>query len=211
MFPQNLVRFGLFAFFCAAFGHAVFAQEVRPRTVNTVGNLPRVTTNVQQRPVGKPVLTNDLLVRPTAAVRPVNAPSANAASASSAAFRTRLLSAMSERMGKRYVYGSTGPNTYDCSGLVWSVFNAAGIPLERTSAATMWNTFPAATETEKTQFGTLVFFNHLAHVGIVIDENTFYQASSSQGVTISKFAGYWEKRIVGYRRVPLNQISNFVK
>ena len=39
-------------------------------------------------------------------------------------------------------------------------------------------------------------------VGIVADENGFYHASSSKGITYSPFKGYWEKRIVGYRRIP---------
>jgi hypothetical protein len=42
----------------------------------------------------------------------------------------------------------------------------------------------------------------LGHVGIVVNEEGFYHASSSKGVTYSKFAGYWSKRIVGYRRIP---------
>ncbi len=118
---------------------------------------------------------------------------------------------MYARIGIPYVYGSQGPNTYDCSGLVWSVFKEAGVDLERTSAATMWNKFEPAADEDKYKFGTLVFFNKLGHIGVVIDSETFYQASSSKGVTISRFAGYWEKRIVGFRRVPLEQFAGFIK
>ena len=56
---------------------------------------------------------------------------------------------------------------------------------------------------DRYKFGTLVFFNRLGHVGIVVDEEGFYHASSSKGVTYSKFEGYWENRIAGFRRVPL--------
>jgi cell wall-associated NlpC family hydrolase len=42
--------------------------------------------------------------------------------------------------------------------------------------------------------------NRLGHMGIVADENGFYHASSSKGITYSPFKGYWEKRIVGFRR-----------
>jgi hypothetical protein len=54
---------------------------------------------------------------------------------------------------------------------------------------------------DRYKFGTLVFFNNLGHIGIVYDDSGFYHASSSQGVTFSRFDGYWGKRIVGFRRM----------
>ncbi len=116
----------------------------------------------------------------------------------------RLLQAIQSKIGIPYVYGSTGPNSYDCSGLVWSVFQSAGVSFERTSAGNFWRKFEPVNDDEKYKFGTLVFFNGLGHVGIVADENGFYHASSSKGVTYSPFAGYWGKRIVGFRRIPIN-------
>lgn len=55
---------------------------------------------------------------------------------------------------------------------------------------------------DRYKFGTLVFLNGLGHIGIVADENGFYHASSSKGITYSTFKGYWEKRIVGFRSLP---------
>jgi hypothetical protein len=55
---------------------------------------------------------------------------------------------------------------------------------------------------ERFKFGTLVFLNGLGHIGIVADENGFYHASSSKGITYSPFKGYWEGRVVGFRRLP---------
>lgn len=57
---------------------------------------------------------------------------------------------------------------------------------------------------ERFRFGTLVFFNGLGHMGIVADENGFYNASSSKGITYSKFDGYWKDRIVGFRKLNLS-------
>jgi len=54
---------------------------------------------------------------------------------------------------------------------------------------------------DRVKFGPLVVFNNLGPMGIVADENGFYQASSSKGITYSPFAGYWASRIVGYRRL----------
>ncbi len=50
----------------------------------------------------------------------------------------------------------------------------------------------------------VVFLNGLGHMGIVADENGFYHASSSKGITYSKFEGYWANRIVGFRKLNLN-------
>ncbi|RTL66391.1 MAG: NlpC/P60 family protein [Pseudonocardiaceae bacterium] len=38
-----------------------------------------------------------------------------------------------KELGKPYVWGATGPNTYDCSGLMLRAFQAAGIELPRVS------------------------------------------------------------------------------
>ena len=112
-----------------------------------------------------------------------------------------IMDGISERLGIPYRYGSEGPNRYDCSGFVWSVFADAGINFDRTSARSIWQMSLPVEGDERFVFGTLVFFNRLGHMGIVADENGFYHASSSKGVTYSPFAGYWEKRIVGFRRL----------
>ncbi len=42
------------------------------------------------------------------------------------------------QQGKPYEYGAEGPNTYDCSGLVWRAWQHAGLTWERMSAAAQW-------------------------------------------------------------------------
>lgn len=39
------------------------------------------------------------------------------------------------QVGKPYVWGAIGPNSYDCSGLLFTAYHHAGINLPRTSAA----------------------------------------------------------------------------
>jgi peptidoglycan endopeptidase LytE len=116
-----------------------------------------------------------------------------------------MMAAIDARLGIPYRMGSEGPNRYDCSGFVWSVFQTAGVTFERSSARTFWNQFEPVGDADKYKFGTLVFFNGLGHVGIVADANGFYHASSSRGVTYSPFNEYWSKRITGFRRVQLQQ------
>src|SRR2546421_578783 len=43
----------------------------------------------------------------------------------------QMLTAIEERLGTPYRMGATGPNRFDCSGFVWSVFQQAGVAFER--------------------------------------------------------------------------------
>jgi peptidoglycan endopeptidase LytE len=121
-----------------------------------------------------------------------------------------MLAAIEERLGTPYRMGATGPNRYDCSGFVWSVFQEAGVAFERTSARSFWQEFAPPAEGEQFKFGTLVFFNNLHHVGIVADANGFYHASSSHGVVYARFDEYWLKRVNGFRRIPLAQTPSLI-
>lgn len=115
----------------------------------------------------------------------------------------RLLSlAIDERLGARYSWGATGPFAFDCSGFVWSAFRSVGVNFERGSARTLWVRFLPADPEDEFDFGNLVFFSGLTHVGIVADEHGFYHSSRQHGVIYSRFSDYWLSRIDGFRRVP---------
>ena len=125
----------------------------------------------------------------------------------SAKFQQLMLAAIDQRLGARYSWGATGPSAFDCSGFVWSTFQSIGINFERSSARTLWSRFTPATPEEEVQFGTLVFFSNLRHIGIVADANGFYHASRHHGVVYSPFNDYWLSRIDGFRRVPLSAVT----
>lgn len=118
-------------------------------------------------------------------------------------FESSLMAAIDQRLGSPYRWGATGPYRFDCSGFVWSIFQATGITFERASARNLFARFEPAPVEEQFKFGTLVFFSNLTHVGVVADERGFYHASRRQGVIYSEFSEYWLKRIDGFRRVPL--------
>jgi peptidoglycan endopeptidase LytE len=118
-------------------------------------------------------------------------------------FQPLLIAAIDERLGSPYRWGATGPNRFDCSGFVWSIFQASGITFERESARNLFAHFEPAPEGEQFKFGTLVFFSGLTHVGVVADEHGFYHASRHHGVVYQEFTDYWLKHIDGFRRVPL--------
>ena len=118
-------------------------------------------------------------------------------------FRDLMTSAIDQRLGSPYSWGATGPYAFDCSGFVWSIFKSAGVDFERGSARTLWSRFAAPAAGEQYQFGTLVFFSNLAHIGVVVDEKGFYHASRHHGVVYSPFNEYWTSRIDGFRKVPM--------
>lgn len=201
-----------------------FAQD-RDRVVRSVSSRPinqppseppvqQPSSTVQSRPVNRPPLVQDIQVaRPDVEGAKVKKTSmarslgASSIIASRSIFDFEVTSMMQqsifEKLGIPYLYGSSGPNRYDCSGFVWAVFGDAGLRFDRSSARTLWSMSEPVTGDDRFRFGTLVFMNGLGHMGIVADENGFYHASSSKGITYSKFAGYWQNRITGFRRLML--------
>lgn len=206
---KKLSFFIFFTVFCLAGIVTNANAQDRERVVE---NEPSETRRnpTQTTPGVRPALENRIvvqnpLIKKTTSSKAINAPE-NYISTKlgfSAVLRSQMMNSITKKLGIPYRYGSNGPRSYDCSSFVWKVFGDVGIEFTRTSARQYWQQFEPVKGKERFKFGTLVFFNRLGHVGIVVDENGFYHASSSKGVTYSTFEGYWEKRITGYRRVPL--------
>lgn len=173
-----------------------------PATSAPVTRKPSLSSPVITQPVNQP----DLVEKTVSSMSTAFANAAAFKSNYSSAVSSLLIKGIQSRWGIPYRLGSTGPNRYDCSGFVWSVFTDAGFSFERSSVRTYWDLFEPVEGAERFKFGTLVILNNLGHIGIVADENGFYHASSSKGITYSPFAGYWEKRIVGFRKVPASMI-----
>lgn len=77
----------------------------------------------------------------------------------------KVLAFAKGQLGKPYVWGATGPSSYDCSGLTQDAWKAAGISLPRTT----WDQVKVGTKVSKSQLqpGDLVFFyDDISHVGI---------------------------------------------
>lgn len=118
----------------------------------------------------------------------------------------RVISSAENKLGSTYVYGDTGKEGYDCSGLVYSIYcNELGISLPRSSVSQ--STFGKQVSKSDLQEGDLVFFNTtgngVSHVGIYIGGGKFIHASSGQGkvMTSSLDEGYYEDRYVNATRV----------
>jgi cell wall-associated NlpC family hydrolase len=110
---------------------------------------------------------------------------------------------LERNMGRPYVWGATGYKSYDCSGVVWRMLSDHGVYLKRTTARKLFVSLKKPAAGEKPAFGTLIFFNDLKHVGIVLDSNRFYHAASSKGTMISEMTPFWKRMVVGYRELPM--------
>ena len=197
LFPRVVVAF----LALAVWSTTAFAQ-VRPRVAVPSGDINEVTCSPDEFAVLAPVADSkpvwEAKPKPTIDL----APSISSSSTGIINFEPNLLAAIDQRLGSRYRWGATGPTRFDCSGFVWSIFQATGINFERASARNLFARFEPAPADEQFKFGTLVFFSGLTHVGVVADERGFYHASRRHGVIYSEFSEYWLKRIDGFRRVP---------
>jgi cell wall-associated NlpC family hydrolase len=102
------------------------------------------------------------------AAAPVAAPTA----AAQVAVNTALA-----QQGKPYVWGGTGPGGYDCSGLTYSAYQAAGVAIPRTSREQSTAGVPVAKE--NLQPGDLVFFyDPVGHVGMYIGNGLMVHSST---------------------------------
>ncbi|MCX4964334.1 NlpC/P60 family protein [Streptomyces sp. NBC_00654] len=82
-----------------------------------------------------------------------------------AAKAEKVLAFARGQIGKPYVWGATGPASYDCSGLTQAAWKAAGVDLPRTT----WDQVKVGTRvaTADLRPGDLVFFyDDISHVGI---------------------------------------------
>jgi peptidoglycan DL-endopeptidase CwlO len=101
--------------------------------------------------------------------------------------------------GKPYVYGGTGPDGFDCSGLMMMSWRAAGVSLPRVVPA-QYNATRRVAQSD-VQPGDLVFFSGLGHDGMMVDSGHFIHAPrTGRTVTVDPLAGYWQGQLVGFGR-----------
>lgn len=92
----------------------------------------------------------------------------------------RAVRAALSRLGCPYVWGATGPNQFDCSGLVKWAYAQAGIHLDRTTYDQINDGLPVARS--QVRAGDLVF-PHAGHVQLAIGNNLVVEAPHA-GATV---------------------------
>lgn len=105
-------------------------------------------------------------------------------------------------IGKPYVYGDEGPNTFDCSGLMQFVFGKFGIKLPRTAD----EQYKWAKAIASPAAGDLVFFvdgsGTAQHVALYIGNGKMLSAPHAGAVVHISGVSNESGRVIHYGRVP---------
>jgi len=144
------------------------------------------TTTTTPKSTTKPSKTTTAPPKTTSKYRP---PAASTAGQKAVAYAHAQL-------GKRYVYGTAGPNTFDCSGLTMAAWKSAGVSLPH-NAAQQWSRVRHIARSQLTP-GDLVFYNGLGHVAIYIGNNQVIHAPNSR--TVVKIAPIDTDPLYGFGR-----------
>ncbi len=120
-----------------------------------------------------------------------------------------------KHLGAKYVWGHTGPHTFDCSGFTSYVYKKENIAITRTSRSQYTEGTPIHS-TKELQKGDLVFFGgssatrRVGHVGIVTDVDPTtgrfkFVHAARRGVRVDESTmTYYAKRYIGARRIIKN-------
>ncbi|MBS7262643.1 MAG: peptidoglycan-binding protein [Eubacteriales bacterium] len=129
------------------------------------------------------------------------------------ALADQIIAYAKQYLGKPYVLGSAGPNSFDCSGFTTYVFKHFGYSLPRYAYGQGYTDYGIKIKSiSELKKGDLVFFNTVTdsdlsdHVGIYISDGNFIHASSSSKngvkVCISNLkSGYYNRVFSWARRI----------
>jgi len=103
------------------------------------------------------------------------------------------------QLGKPYVFGASGPDAYDCSGLTSAAWASVGISIPRTSEE-QWAGLPHV-PTSDMQPGDILVFNGAGHVGIYVGGGMMIDAPHT-GLDVEKVAlsGWYASTLDGVVR-----------
>lgn len=118
---------------------------------------------------------------------------------------TLVIETAEQYLGTPYVFGATGPASFDCSGFTRFVYAQHNISLPRTSVSQA--AAGVLVTTNEMRKGDLLIFVDtykpgISHVGIFIGDGRFIHATTSQGVSYGDLSqNYWNTRLHSVRRV----------
>lgn len=113
-----------------------------------------------------------------------------------------------QQLGKKYVFGSAGTKTFDCSGLTMYCFKQIGVSLRHSAYSEGYNSnHQKISAISSMRRGDLVFFNTMSdgdlcdHVGIYLGNNYFIHASSGAAkVVVSNLGSGYYNRVFSWGR-----------
>ncbi len=103
-----------------------------------------------------------------------------------------VIAFLNAQVGDAYVMGGTGPNAWDCSGLVQAAFKQVGVDLPRVSGDQ--STAGTPVSLSNLQVGDILYWGSAGsayHVGVYIGDGQYLDAANpSKGVVIQDLSGY---------------------
>lgn len=135
---------------------------------------------------------------------------AAAAKAASAEGRIeKMIKIAKQQIGDPYILGKSGPDSFDCSGLVYYCLRQVNVYTRRLNAAGLSKTssWTKVSSLSDVKAGDLLFFKSddsstVGHVGIYIGGGEMIDASSANGKVVRRSAktAYWRRNFVVARR-----------
>lgn len=135
--------------------------------------------------------------------------SADARPAREAPTADAIAATAKNQVGKEYVLNASGPDEFDCSGLVYYVFNECGIAVDRKDCAGYaqnadWSKIESLSDVKA---GDILFFcgedGKIQHAGIAVSSKNMIDASSSHRKVAERGfqTRYWKEHFAFARRV----------
>lgn len=121
-----------------------------------------------------------------------------------------IISVAEAQIGKGYALGDEGPNTFDCSGLVYYCLSQNGVSIGRYSSASYANVdkWTRVDSMSDLQRGDLLFFRDdksakVSHVAIYIGGGKMIDASSNRSEVVKRSCttDYWRTNFICARRI----------
>lgn len=103
-----------------------------------------------------------------------------------------------QQIGDPYVFGATGPNSFDCSGLTQFAWAAAGVSLTHFTGA-QWKEGRSISRSEAKPGDLVFFFSDLHHVGMYIGNGKMVHAAREGKPVL--IASIDNMPIAGFKRV----------
>ena len=127
--------------------------------------------------------------------------------------RNKIVTVAKGELGDSYKYASSGPNSYDCSGLVKYVFTRASVSIGGSSSS--MSKLSSGIDIKHARPGDLVFFaekGKVFHVAIITASSRtklqVIHSTSSQGVIQQEVlsSNYWQPKL--YKIISLEALLN---
>jgi cell wall-associated NlpC family hydrolase len=174
-----------------AFVPAVPSEDLALVDVRVTAKKAAAAIREATRPTSKALAAPKITPpKPKPVAKPKSSPTWSGSSAASGA-RSRVVQIALAQIGDRYVSGGTGPNSFDCSGLVRYAYASAGVSGKlggghSASAMLAWGRANGLTSASGGRPGDVVIYGNGSHAGIYLGNGKIVSAlNPSQGIRIT--------------------------